>query len=183
MNSDKALSYIDTSHTNDTYTEQFQTQFEEKIFFNEYTIGEPIVKNEQETSIPVTIVWDEYWKHEFIFNMEQKNQKWVIVPDVELLLQVENNSTPPEQFVRFNLNYVNMFENETDTKIELETLPHFALHLIGMPSEVQYDASNQAFTLPIMIDRTRYSTVPRGSATFPDGTETHFESRFTFPPN
>ncbi|MDQ0208462.1 hypothetical protein [Alkalicoccobacillus murimartini] len=183
-NHEQPLKYIHPSLSDPSFTDPFRTQFEERTPFNDYSIGEPIYKNEEEVTIPVTIEWDDYWQHEFIFFMELKDLDWLITPDVEMLSEAKQFQYPPETYVQGNLNFVNTYLNDSNVKISFENDPNFQLYLLGMPTHIKYDAENQALSLPIIREQPEaHASVPEGYALFPDGSDLYFTDYFLFPPH
>ncbi|MFK3939134.1 hypothetical protein ACI2JA_16665 [Alkalihalobacillus sp. NPDC078783] len=173
--SDDLLDFIDPSQVNDEYLDQIEQQIDEFEPFEGYVIGEVPEQSEEGVYIPVTIRWDEYWEHEFEFHLRLLNNKWVIALNIETISSLMQSTSPPALYVQTNLNYVNTFENNTSTRIQFETSPLFYYMLLGLPYEVRYDATNQAFTLPINVGNEPFFTPPEGSASFPDGTNITFE--------
>lgn len=172
---DDVLDYIDPSKVNHEFLVQIEQQLDEFEPFERYEIGEVPEQSEEGIYIPVTIQWDDYWEHEFEFHLRKDNDKWMIVPDTETISSLMQSTSPPALYVQTNLNYVNTFENNTSTRIQFESSPPFYYMLLGLPFEVRYDATNQAFTLPINVGDQPFYTPNEGSALFPDGTDITFE--------
>lgn len=173
--SDDVLAFIDSSKVDDEFLVLIEQQLDEFEPFEGYVIGEVHEQGEDGVYIPVTIEWDEYWEHEFEFHLRQDNNDWLIVPNIETISSLVQSTSPPSVYVQTSLNYVNTFENNTNTQIQFETSPLFYYTLLGLPYEVRYDATNQAFTLPMIVWNQAFHPTPEGWALFPDGTDTTFE--------